>query len=406
MKKTWKPAIASVAMLGFLSGTPSGAETPLQDSKAIATRVARHIAQTPETNTNDSTQLAETLLRDFTGCVRRNLSNPLGAPFEVLQTVSSQCLLQVVLLDESGDVRPDANARMLALVEITGVSLPQPSSSGTARVPLQTFPDTQVYGVEANVGDRTGTFLLDTGASGSIVADSFIADSNLVQTPIPGAFLNYFAVGEDCSDIEANLLNFDRLSIDAATVQGTTGMTLPQDAVPGGADGVLGLDFLSRFDVVLDPEDRQLELRSPTVPDPTAIPLTGNLGLMTVETQLNGQPYRLGIDTGADLMVLSQRTADALNLDLSQSQTVDVLGFCGIQTSSIATLDRVQIGDRQVRQLDAVILPNDLFDLMGIDGLVGQNFLSRYRQHWRFGEANALGYPETGSLELQENGVE
>jgi hypothetical protein len=47
------------------------------------------------------------------------------------------------------------------------------------------------------------------------------------------------------------------------------------------------------------------------------------------------------------------------------------------------------------------VLNNELLDLLGVDGIVWQNYLNQYQQHWRFGEPNSLGFPEAGSLTLK-----
>ncbi|NJK28513.1 MAG: hypothetical protein HC925_08780 [Coleofasciculaceae cyanobacterium SM2_3_26] len=50
--------------------------------------------------------------------------------------------------------------------------------------------------------------------------------------------------------------------------------------------------------------------------------------------------------------------------------------------------------------MEAVVISNELLDLIGVDGIVGQNFLNRYRQRWQFGARGPLGFPEVGNLEL------
>ncbi|WP_017660367.1 retropepsin-like aspartic protease [Baaleninema simplex] len=392
-------------ILGFtlgalVSSTPAIAASPqLSDwGNPIGDRTSTVLAENvPATDVD----LGAELLQSLTQCVRSNISNPLAVTLEALQVASTQCMLEVVLLDDAGNVRRDANSRMLALIEVTGVTLPIPTANGQAVVPLQPIPNSQVYSLNVNVDGFPGQFLLDTGASGSIVSHPLADELGVATTPVPGNFFSYFAVGDDCSDVEASLMTLPSISVETARVEGITGMGLPPDLIPGNADGVLGIDVLSRFDVTIDPQTQQLQLLSPTTPDPTAIPLQGNMGMMTVELEINDRTYRFGVDTGADLMVISQRVAADLNLDLTQTEPVDVVGFCGTESSLTATLDRVRLGTAEASNLDAVVLGDDLFNIIGIDGLIGQNFLDRYRQHWRFGEPNALGYPEVGSLELE-----
>ncbi|MGC9503267.1 retroviral-like aspartic protease family protein [Baaleninema sp.] len=392
-------------VLGFTLGAWVSATSaiatspPLSDwGNALGDRSTTVLAENvPATDVD----LGAELLQRLTQCVRSNISNPLAVTLDALQVASTQCLLEVVLLDDGGNVRRDANSRMLALVEVTGITLPTPTASGQAVVSLQPIPDAQIYTVNVNVDGFPGEFLLDTGASGSIVSHPLADELGVATTPVPGNFLSYFAVGDDCSEVEASLMTIPSLSVETASVEGITGMGLPPELIPGDADGVLGIDVLSRFDVTIDPQARQLQLLSPTTPDPTAIPLQGNMGMMTVELEINDRPYRFGIDTGADRMVISQRVATDLNLDVAETEPIEVVGFCGTESSFAATLDRVRLGTAEASHLDAVVLGDDLFNIIGIDGIIGQNFLDRYRQHWRFGEPNALGYPEVGSLKLE-----
>jgi predicted aspartyl protease len=126
------------------------------------------------------------------------------------------------------------------------------------------------------------------------------------------------------------------------------------------------------------------------------------MGIMATQVQINDRdPVTLGLDTGADLMVISDRLARQLSLDLDNAREREILGFCGTQMGQQVTLDRVRIQQHELTNLEAVIIDAQILDLVGVDGLVGQNFLTRYRQHWRFGELNPLGFPDRGSLELE-----
>jgi hypothetical protein len=179
-------------------------------------------------------------------------------------------------------------------------------------------------------------------------------------------------------------------------------MGLERKDIPGQLGGVLGMDFLSGFDMVIEPRSRQLQLLPPTQPSRSGIPLQGKMGIMTVQTRINGQgPFTLALDTGATWMVLSPTLAQRLKLNVAAAEPIDVNGFCGLETGKMLTLNQVNVQGYQANQLQAIVLLNsEPLDLLQVDGIVGQNFLNRYRQHWRFGQRSPLGYPTTGSLEL------
>ncbi|MGL5510554.1 MAG: retropepsin-like aspartic protease, partial [Microcoleaceae cyanobacterium] len=186
-----------------------------------------------------------------------------------------------------------------------------------------------------------------------------------------------------------------------ATVTGLNGMGLPASFIPTNIPGVLGMDFLKSFDLVVNPDQDKLELLSPSRPNNSDIQLQGTLGVMTTQVKINGQgPFTFLLDTGADLVVLSAKTANKLGIDLQQANNVDVQGFCGIEVGKTIKLDRLSLGKYEQSGLEGVALENNIFDLLGIDGIVGQNFLVNYRQHWRFGPVNQLDFPENGSLQL------
>jgi hypothetical protein len=61
----------------------------------------------------------------------------------------------------------------------------------------------------------------------------------------------------------------------------------------------------------------------------------------------------------------------------------------------------VSLQQHQANQIDGVILDNsNIFNLLGIEGIVGQSYLTKYQQRWHFGKRNALGFVDSGSLVL------
>jgi hypothetical protein len=184
-------------------------------------------------------------------------------------------------------------------------------------------------------------------------------------------------------------------------VEGMNGMGMERELIPGNFSGVLGLDFLKGFDVIVEPQSLQLQLLPPSPNVAGTIPLIGRFGVAIAEVKINGKgPFLFLLDTGADMMVLSDGLATQLALNTSRAETVEVRGFCGFETAKKTTLDMVALQQHETSNLEAVIINSEVLQLLGVDGIVGQNFLSRYRQHWRFGEPNVLGFPEDGSLLL------
>ncbi|NET25341.1 retropepsin-like aspartic protease [Okeania sp. SIO1I7] len=355
------------------------------------------LAQIPSSKPS---RLSQEVLQELTQCVRE-IVKPTEASLETIQVASMQCTMRVIMLAPDGKFRPDANQRMEALLEISGASLPEILSQGKATVKLQKLTNSQVFTLPVIVAGKTKSFLLDTGASNTIIESKIAQNLGLASTPIPNDLLSYFVVGDDCSNVNANIHTLPTIKVDAATVKGLQGMGLSKTAIPGNLSGVLGLDFLKGFDVIINPQTSQLELLPPSSSVNNAIPLIGRMGVMLAEVKINGKgPFLFLLDTGADLMVLSQNLANELGVDIANAEKIDVLGFCGTEIAQKTKLDTVSLQKYEVSQLDGIIINNQILDLIGIDGIVGQNFLNRYQQHWRFDKSNKLGFPETGSLFL------
>ncbi|PMB45317.1 hypothetical protein CEN40_12310 [Fischerella thermalis CCMEE 5205] len=354
------------------------------------------IAQVPASN------LGQQLLQQTSQCIRSKLPDSLPSNLEALQTAFMQCVLQVTMLAEDGSIRPDASDRITALVAATGVSLPQPVSQGQANIPLKLLSNTNVFTLPVQIGGQSKTFLLDTGASASIINSQTATQLNLQGTPIPNDFMKYVVVGNDCSKVQASFHKLPPVAVNAAKVQGLLGISMSQNSIPVNTSGVLGLDFLTNFDVVINPKKLQLQLLPPSPPVTGAIPLQGKLGNMIAQAKINGQgPFNFLLDTGAETTVISKSLATKLKIDQTKLTKTEVSGFCGTEKAQKIKLSQLNLSQHQATQIDAVILESDnIFKVLGIQGIIGQNFLNRYQQHWRFGKRNPLGYTESGSLVL------
>ncbi|WP_256678070.1 retropepsin-like aspartic protease [Fischerella major] len=378
MRHLLKTSVVIITTTGLLSGLKST------------------IAQVPANN------LGQQLLQQTSQCIRSKLADSSPSNLEALQTASMQCVLQVAMLAEDGSIRPDASDRITALVAATGVSLPQPVSQGQANIPLKLLPNTNVFTLPVQIGGQSKTFLLDTGASASIINSQTATQLNLQGTPIPNDFMKYVVVGNDCSKVQASFHKLPPVAVNAAKVQGLFAIGMSQNSIPVNTSGVLGLDFLTNFDVVINPKKLQLQLLPPSPPVTGAIPLQGKLGNMIAQAKINGQgPFNFLLDTGAETTVISKSLATKLKIDQTKLTKTEVSGFCGTEKAQKIKLSQLNLQQHQATQIDAVILESDnIFKVLGIQGIIGQNFLNRYQQHWRFGKRNPLGYTESGSLVL------
>lgn len=367
-----------------------------QNKPDVTPQINQKTSQNPSNK-----ELGQQLLQELIQCLGNKIPNAQQPTQGELEAVSMQCSMEVIILTPNGTIRPDFHDRMKALITVTGMDIPRTTSTGKGQVKISEVPNSLLFTLPVHVAGKKYDFILDTGASNSIINQPLATQLNLTGVKIPGELLEYFVVGNNCDNMDATLNSLPPVKVDQAQVTGLNSMGLPASFIPSNIPGVLGMDFLKSFDLVIQPDQKKLELLTASRPNNSDIQLQGTLGVMTTQVKINGQgPFTFLLDTGADLVVLSAKTANQLGIDLSQVASVDVQGFCGVEEGKTIKLDRLSLGKYEQSGLDAVVLDNHIFDLLEIDGIVGQNFLVNYRQHWRFGPVNELDFPENGSLQL------
>jgi clan AA aspartic protease (TIGR02281 family) len=348
-------------------------------------------------------KLVRQLLDEITACVQAKSGNLLTSGFDLtkIHSTAANCLFSVVLLDRDGRVRPNGEARLEAIVSFLGITVPPPQVSGQAVVKITPVPESRVFTVPVKVAGKSHQFLLDTGASSSILQETTAKGLGLQGLPVPSEILRYSVVGDDCDRIRATIINLPPLQVDQAKVAGLSGMGLNE--IPADLAGVLGMDFLSAYNLYLHPQRGTMKLlpRTPPPEDKDLLPLVGKLGVMTILANINDKgnsPFLL--DTGADVMVIAESEAVGLGIALTEAEPTEVLGFCGVESAKRVKLRSVQIGRHRLTNLEAVVIKGDILKLLGVKGIVGQNYLNRFEQYWYFGDRNALGYPTSGFLSL------
>ena len=115
----------------------------------------------------------------------------------------------------------------------------------------------------------------------------------------------------------------------------------------------------------------------------TRIPLARD-GHFWITADVNGQPVRLLVDTGATLTAVSPETARLAGLEpRTGGLPVRMQTANGTVSADMTSIDELRFGNIAARGLDAVIAPN-----LGRTNVVGMNFLSRLAG-WRV-ENNTL----------------
>lgn len=296
--------------------------------------------------------------------------------------------------------------RSHAIVRLKNMELPRPQVSGQATLPLHLLPEGKVWTVDLTIGQQLGRFLIDTGAATSMVAPVFVQKLGLIGTPVAGDRVQYAVAGNGCADMNAILHRLPAIATQSLRIEGLMTLELSSAVIPGDLSGVLGLDFLSNFDLLFNPKTQQLKLlppsQLPTQKRAEAVPLQGKLGVMLAPVKINQKrSYTFLLDTGAESTFISKRVAQELAIPSTQMRAIRVEGFCGIEPAQSTFLSSVVLHNHSLTNLEAIILDSSVLTLLGVDGILGQNFLSAFEQHWRFEQPKSGGFPQRGSLILK-----
>jgi predicted aspartyl protease len=263
----------------------------------------------------------------------------------------------------------------------------------------------RAWTLPARFGDQSDTYtlLVDTGASTTLLSKALAAKLDLSGQLIPGEQLVSAAAGNNCQSMDAMLHRLPTLMIGQTIVRELRGLAYTHAELPREIDGVLGMNFLSAFDLGIDPRQRILQLATPTPLPPEfkamAVPIKRRQGVMLTQVFINNQgPFTMLLDTGADSLFISRRVVAAAQLEKQPTQAVQVLGFCGLEDAQRIQLPPLRLGPHTVENLHAIVLTSSVIDQLQVDGVLGQRVLEQFNQYWRFPPQSQ---PEaTGSLVL------
>ncbi len=363
---------------------------------------------------DEAPQETETLLQQVQQCVQQqNVQqqsfskkkvtppNPID-PAAAAQNVTERCIFSVIMLNPNGSVRPDASDRMASLMRQTGTKMPHPKGLGETTIPLQIQPGQSLFRVPVSIQKQRFSFLLDTGASNSVIDYQTARKLGLKGKTASADLLRYFVVGRQSNRQAPVVYVLPTLILGQTRVSQLVGIGLSTQEPPFQSDGILGLDFLSQFDLVINPKKQSLSLLRPSAPSSSGLPLKGKLGVMTTSTvYINRKgPYTFLLDTGAAVTTLSEDLSKYLGLSSKQAKDVQVMGLGGRIVARWAKLDSLLLQNYRLGNKDVLVASSPIFQTLGIDGVIGQDILSQYEQHWRFGSPGPLGAPDRGSLEL------
>ncbi len=130
--------------------------------------------------------------------------------------------------------------------------------------------------------------------------------------------------------------------------------------------------YRSNFKIITEPRGIEREMIIPF--EKTAA------GLILVEVILNDHvKARMVLDTGANLVVITQELSKKLNQDLaSQDQVVKLQTNWGEVEGRTLVIDKIELGEARKKNVRSVVTPsNPAF--IGFDGLLGLSFLGDFK---------------------------
>lgn len=101
---------------------------------------------------------------------------------------------------------------------------------------------------------------------------------------------------------------------------------------------------------------------------------SGAGGHFTAAGAINGRMTQFLVDTGATSVAIAQAEADRLGLRYRQGRRIMTHTANGTVPAHVLQLDTVQLGDVQIRNVEAVVVPGQMSHV-----LLGNSFLSRFQ---------------------------
>ncbi|MDB5457675.1 MAG: hypothetical protein JWP92_3260 [Caulobacter sp.] len=257
-------------------------------------------------------------------------------------------------------------------------SVPDPDAFDALRA-LDAAPRLTVQ-VKIN-GQGPYAFLVDTGASGSVISRELVDRLNLTahaRTTVHGLAGTQLA---------------DTVMIDSVQVGRRTRRNIPMSVLPGrpiGAIGLLGLEWLGSQGLILDFARKQMRLGSSLPQDDgrtISVPArTRRNGLTLIDASFTGGSCLAFVDTGSSMTVgnlallAAARRAKAVSEDWVDIELISATGqvFAG----RLAALKTLTLGKMILRNVPVAFGPVHTFDYWGISAkpaiLIGADVLRSF----------------------------
>lgn len=113
-------------------------------------------------------------------------------------------------------------------------------------------------------------------------------------------------------------------------------------------------------------------------------------GILIVKCQINAIYYGdFLVDTGAAMTAISQKFADEMDSDITKPiRHIQIASARKVALAPVVKLDTLQVGSQKLHNADVLVLslPSEL----RVDGLLGVNFLEKFRVTFEFDRATLI----------------
>jgi hypothetical protein len=175
---------------------------------------------------------------------------------------------------------------------------------------------------------------------------------------------------------------------------------MPVKALPPGIDGVLGIPSLRLLPISIDPQRGRIALGAaalsagnlPAGKPPQRLPLRWHRGVPLLQLTTSSGPVSALADTGAEGFFISSALASRLQ-PRGSAYPLRLVGFCGQQRVRSQSMAGVALGAGQPlpgagakslnAAITAIITENPIFKQLGVEAIVGQEWLRHRSQRWR-----------------------
>jgi predicted aspartyl protease len=209
------------------------------------------------------------------------------------------------------------------------------------------------------------TFLLDTGASSSVLDPQLARKLHLQRVPASIAVLGGSVPAERSVAPSLSVGPMQRGNVPVLLED----LSFLQKALPVRVDGIIGLDVLGQSAFLIDYAARQIHFGPlPALPD--AIPMHMAGGLAIIDAEVNNLPAHLLLDTGASSLFLFARSTSGAVSDLRISAVHPSSNTIGESESRPVKLHNLRLGSADFGQEQAFVVPDGSQGGHPFDGLI------------------------------------